>query len=409
MRITYLVLSLVATLLLLAGCATQREFAEQVVKTNLAVEDAHNRVLLLNVVRAFKQHPMHFTGFAKITGPAGSISPTFAFTIPFGPDFTNNVYTFSPTIRPDVASYEIAVYDKQEFVRGVMTPVTPKVLQYFLDQGWPAAMILHLFIRKIDVIKNNRIVESYVNEPQDRTDFDKFTRWAHNAALCDIYLDFDRPTTSVDLVLGERDLPSPASLLAMQEKGYSFTPKVDPNTRALTYELQKTTAQLVLKFRNKPQGNDAQDRLRTQDCPELTPLQLGGRPAEKDAERKAAFVHLRSPEAMVYYLGELARAELVRTFLHGDPVDPRPVQITIAYDAKGKPAERKLFSLAPMPPARDEDVLLSVHYEGETYGILRDIGKSGRSMHVLSLLNQVIGLQKSATELPQTTTVRIVQ
>lgn len=59
--------SFVIAAILLTGCATQREFTEQVVKTNFAVEEAHNRVLLLNVVRALKQHPMHFTGFVKIS------------------------------------------------------------------------------------------------------------------------------------------------------------------------------------------------------------------------------------------------------------------------------------------------------------------------------------------------------
>src|SRR5687768_6813843 len=93
-------------IVVLAGCATPRDFYEQAVKTNVSIEEGHNRILFLNVIRSMKRQPMHFTGFAKISGPAGAGTPTLGFSLPFGPDFKTNIYTFSPSYKPDTPSYE---------------------------------------------------------------------------------------------------------------------------------------------------------------------------------------------------------------------------------------------------------------------------------------------------------------
>lgn len=429
MRQLWQTLPLAAAVAGLVGCATQRDFYEQAVKTNIAVEEAHNRILLLNVVRAFKRQPMHFTGFGKITGPAGSVSPAFGFTIPFGPDFTNNIYQFQPSFKPDVASYEIAIYDKQEFVRGFTTRVAPSLLEYLLDQGWPAELVLHLLVRTIDeTAENGRLTRTYTNQPQDRKEFKEFQEWVRGAALCRITIENDpKPEVPVDdFVLAESNLPTGAAMLAMQEKGYVLKKKGDPDDKKPpTYQLVKREVSKVLKFSDRPGAKYA--------CPAHLANPQG---AAAGTGKPSAF-HLRSPEAMVYYLGELARAQLRDSFEDGVPKGPWPVKINIAYRERegridcapekrqlkmeqkilslaqqqpsGCPIEANLFNVIEGPALQDSDVMLLVQHDGVSYGIPRQDEAAGRSMHVLSLISQIIGLQKSATELPQSTTVRIIQ
>lgn len=410
--------------MLLAGCATQRDFYEQAVKTNIAVEEAHNRILLLNVIRGLKRQPMHFTGFAKITGPAGSVSPSFGFTVPFGPDAANPIYQFLPTIRPDVASYEIAIYDKQDFMRGFTTRVPPSLLEYFLDQGWPPELIMHVLVRTVDTYDSGGKLVVYTNQPQDRKNFSEFQKWIRGASLCKVAIknqpEDDQPIK--DFELSESNLPNGAAMIALQEKGYLLVKKKDSDEKkGPVYQLAKRGSAKVLKFEDLPGAQYS--------CPEHLKPRPGG---------KESVFHLRSPEAMVYYLGEVSRAQLVETREDGAPKPAWPIKITVGYrerepgfdcaagkkvfsksvmekaessrgEPTGCPIEVYLFNLVSGPSVQQDDVLLHVQHDGSSYGIPRAQELAGRSMNVLSLISQIIGMQKNATELPQSTTVRVIQ
>ena len=113
---------------------------------------------------------------------------------------------------------------------------------------------------------------------------------------------------------------------------------------------------------------------------------------------------------MVYYLGELVRAQLDNTYEHGELKDAwSAIDVVIGYTKEGKAIEVRLFNVAKSASGQDSELMLAVQYDGVTYGIPRAEKDAGRSMHILSLITQLIGLQKSSTEMPQTTTVRILQ
>lgn len=64
--------------------------------------------------------------------------------------------------------------------------------------------------------------------------------------------------------------------------------------------------------------------------------------------------------------------------------------------------------------AEDTDPYLSVTYDGKRYVIPRLDNDSHscegqRTMHVLSLVEQLIALQKSSKDMPTTATVRLIQ
>ena len=55
------------------------------------------------------------------------------------------------------------------------------------------------------------------------------------------------------------------------------------------------------------------------------------------------------------------------------------------------------------------DHLLTVSYDGMTYGIPRDPDRSGRTLQVLELIKQLLALNTSAKQLPATGVISITQ
>lgn len=107
----------------------------------------------------------------------------------------------------------------------------------------------------------------------------------------------------------------------------------------------------------------------------------------------------RSLDSMLYYLGEDLRA--------GGNVK------IWADHGPGRYVESSLYVVKSTAQSRASDALVSVDYRDETYAIDScpqgsDDPCLGRSLQVLSMLNQIWGLQKEATDTPSVPVVSIV-
>jgi hypothetical protein len=60
---------------LICACATAGQLGEQVVKSYVGQEQAHNALLLLNIARAYHRLPMHFSKITSIRMPLGIGNP----------------------------------------------------------------------------------------------------------------------------------------------------------------------------------------------------------------------------------------------------------------------------------------------------------------------------------------------
>ena len=150
-HITLTELSGVILACLLAGCPmpTKEGIARNTTEYNLVAEKAGNEMLLLNIVRASKRRPMYFTSFGKLTGNM-TVEVGTGINIPFDMFSEGSIapsagYEYSPL-------FDVAVMDTQEFTRGIMTPVPMSIIEYYRSQGWHPEMLLHLFIRRIELI-----------------------------------------------------------------------------------------------------------------------------------------------------------------------------------------------------------------------------------------------------------------
>ena len=362
-----------ATSIGLAGCATQYQIAEQSTKANRAVEDAQNQVLLLNIVRAYKQRPTYLTAISKVAGPIGTATPSAALSLPFGVD-APRAFSLSPTARADAPNFDVAVLDTHNFMRGFLQPVAPATVKVYLDQGWPAHFLLTLFIREIRRPDGKAVR----NTPVKRAAFEEFSGDLRRLIdMCGLHIE-SRPAKigpPLDAAAVKANL---GTLIAMQKDGMELR-----EVGGDEYQLQK------------PDGMPVFAVSRTCNMR----LAVAGEGGQRSGGEKEHVIVLRSPEAVLTYLGELARAQL------DAPGGERGTPYVPLAWAGGDHAE-PIFVLKTGEPASGAAVV-QVEYEGATYYIPRDRA-GGRSMQALSLLAQLIGLQKNAAELPTTTSVRVI-
>jgi hypothetical protein len=141
----------------------------------------------------------------------------------------------------------------------------------------------------------------------------------------------------------------------------------------------------------------------------------------------------RSTEGILYYLGEITRRRLAPEF--GDSARTIQLKTGLRYgtmpqsDCEGldRYAKREDLSYlgrrsrqgAPGGSYSCEnlfvidqnpgfDHILNVGYDGNYYGIPRDPDRSGRTLQVLELIKQLLALNTSAKQLPQTGVISIV-
>lgn len=358
----------------LAGCATQYQIAEQSSKANRAVEDAQNQVLLLNVVRAYQQRPTYLTAISKVAGPIGTATPAAALSLPFGVD-APRAFSLSPTARADVPNFDVAVLDTHNFMRGFLQPLAAATVKVYLDQGWPPHFLLSLFIREIRRPDGSAVT----NEPLRAAAFEEFSADLKKLVYgCGLHIE-SRPVKigpPLDAATVKANL---GTLIAMQKDGMELR---EVSGRA--FQLQKPNALPVFTVNRT--------------C-NMKLAVAGEDHAKTNAGRDEHVIVLRSTEAVLTYLGELARAQLAAP---GSADAPAYVARAWTSEDRAEP----MFVVRRGEPASGAAVV-SVEYEGVFYYIPRGEA-AGRSMQALSLLAQLIGLHKNAAELPTTTSVRVI-
>ncbi len=400
----------------LLGCTTSGQIASQIVKTNVAQETAENQLLLLNVLRAYKRRPMHFTQVTAVHLPVGVGNPNFQFALPFGGDPKGNVLTSGVSIPQ---SMDATFQNTQEFMRGITTPLPPSLMMYYLDQGWPSELVLMLFVREIRVYRSKDGAPHVVtNYPENKQSFDEFGSLVTSISNCDLDVEDEEPkafgpalaASEVRTVKALVEARSASMVVDSVETVDSKRSKGRNDVDAKTDEPERFQlrtpgkgSHIVLK--NREEGgcswNNAQVR--------------PGRLERKEPSMKKPdtfpnleFV-LRSPEAMVYYLGELARTQLDgQTDAGTTPPTVSPVVPQFSYHQLD--ASTKMVSSARiLTVARggDDGAAVVVNYDGDLYSI-PSTGKGDQSTHVLSLVSQILAMQNKGSDLPGTATVHVV-
>ncbi len=372
-----------------AGCAVtpRGKVSSTGTDYNLVVEKTQNEMLLLNIVRASKRRPMYFTGFNLLRGNMSYNVTTGSISIPFGTIGTgfNGAYSINPALSYSTnPSFDVGVLDTKEFTLGIMTPLSMETLDYYFQQGWPRELLLHLFISRIETLNNGRVAQLFDNYPEKES-FEKFRNEVRNVFLkCNLEV-----TETLDPV-GPRIKSTDtniAQLIEVQKAGMVLAPVGEKEGEAGWYQLRAKKARYQVRCEGE--------------APLLVEPGTGGAYQLISNGTPVARIYFRSAEAVLYYLGEILRAERDTGFtpLISACVNMPPVPLFLARVATGA----------------DSSPIVSVDYEGTRFVIPRDPRgetddgcRSDRSMHVLSLLSLLMAQQRSGQYVPVTGVVNVI-
>lgn len=475
----------------LGGCM-DRYATSQAVDGNNAVDLADNKLMLLNILRAANKRPMTFTAMSAYHSPSGGYFPSLGVGVPFGPGSASTFKrTTSGMFSPAFPSVDVGPSESADFINGITTSISVDTFGYYLDQGWPKGLLLHVFVHDIQLgldDKNKTIVK--LNN--DSSGYDKFNTVIDQLSACDIHLAPDTGSTrgaqpeekdSRRILLEQRQEPLDSTTPASPLKGMvgpflsegDLTDGVDKLVTALKddkldlvqlphdqiaqaradhpdwsyvpgkeYFFLKTKAPRVLKAAVPKQESFAvggsRQAWRIKQCQSVLDMYQGG-----------ISFSLRSPEAMLYYLGSVARRQLdgyqdLETGLpctgSNAPAGCRgPIIRSIAselgaradaaagagpdgycataYDKQGQGGTfcadfEPLFEVRRVTPEPGDNRrnLLEVDFDGAVYAIPdsgSQTGQKNQAMFVLSLIKLIFNSEQSSKNIPSsvTTNVRI--
>lgn len=423
---------------LAASCSLSNTISNDSVDYNLALENAANRSILSNVLRAKDRKRLHFTALSQIRGQLKlQASASASALIPFGGG-SDNKYSLSPSAGLTYStnpSFDVAVLDSQKFMQGILSPVKMQVLDHYWEQGWPREILLHMFIRKVEFSRNIRMdniridnvpikkkvftqVVNFPENPAEMAAFQKFIRWllarglrpGRTLAISNIGPPVSGSGIDLEQLVKAAEQKFTVVHVAgtknyrLQKKSTSivFCIGLEPlstlKKRKDVYGAKSDVIDLGSRICKRPKGLETESEgiaslgvAFGQDLQESVSLRDGTRVTVKIPKDTQFVFYLRSIEGMIYYLGEITRT----LELQG-----RKIEMIVGD------APTSLFVLTTEDSASGFEV--GVAYGDAIYGIPRTVAQAGRSMHVLSLVGQLLALHKSADEIPSTRAVTIV-
>lgn len=107
--------------------------------------------LLLNILRAKDDLPIHFADLAIIHGSI-QLTASNTTTLPFAHFAGSNVPS---SVAPAVSAgssptFDVGTLDTQDFTRGMLSPVDPKIIKQLFDQGVDPRLIMLLFFSQFE-------------------------------------------------------------------------------------------------------------------------------------------------------------------------------------------------------------------------------------------------------------------
>jgi len=384
--------------LALGGCMSGGDYADRAVEHNRAIAEAADQIVLLNIVRAQHDRPVVYSQFSGVS-ESFSNGAGLSVNVPFGAD-AGSYYSANFSAGPSqYASLSTAPLDDVDYYQGVMRPVKIGLLRYYLDNGWPADLLMALTVEKLSISEAfyaRVVAESdalcagisggacerikdpsrrrtlppsdhgylvFVNDPRSPDLFDPF----HDLTLRLVVLGI-----AIDGESTKRELRIPAGA------GFAADGETIRQLAEMSAEVRREGDEYVVTTWNW--------------TPAMKLTRLGhvrvriegdaGDPAEIDMTAS-----LRSPDSILFYLGAYAREG-------GADAD-----VLIGDAASGR--FMSVFEIGGC-----DDAVIEAEFEGQCYGIPRANGHV--SIKVVAFLHQVFGLNKRAVEPPSSGTVRVI-
>lgn len=160
--------------LALPGCLSPITLNRAVVAYDDAITDAIAKQLLVNIARAERHQPIHFTGVSNIAA-------TFDFRVNAGatPALTGeHGRTLVPLFGGSIAenpTISIVPIEGEEFAKRILAPFTEGKLILLLRQRFDIDLLLRLMAQELRIKQNGEDI-AFRNTPADRVGYEKFRR-----------------------------------------------------------------------------------------------------------------------------------------------------------------------------------------------------------------------------------------
>ncbi|MBS0385032.1 MAG: hypothetical protein JSS00_06760, partial [Proteobacteria bacterium] len=234
---------------------------------NTTAAQAERLMIVRNVMRARDRTSMVFTRLLGFTGSMQrSLSAGASATAHEGGDggVISPGFTVGGQASP---SFNLAILNDQKFHRAIETSIDLGLYQSLIDAGWRPNLLHTLFIERVEFQG-----QSYNNDPSSEADFNAFQTWLHSQ--------------SAPLQICSESNPQPFS-----------PPLASPNAA----DLQGAAAIAAQQLELQQQANGAYQVVRPRSN------RWFGFSCDPAAARPR--VTVRSIEGVLFYLGEVVRAE----------------------------------------------------------------------------------------------------
>ncbi|MBV9749000.1 MAG: hypothetical protein JO157_09305 [Acetobacteraceae bacterium] len=432
---------------LLCGGCTARYVSGEAIASNKAVESETNSILVTNILRARDGVPTYYSDISHLRG---SMQAQASLQAPLGVgDYKN--WTGRSLISPGAyvqvnPSFDIAPLNTQGFTKGINEPLDIRVFQYYLDRAIPPYTLLELFVDKIEDVhyENGRAsITPYYNIPCDATApecglrssatgeryFDaKIRAWTHPYLFLNAYkllLPYGPP-----FVVGAgkdaptlRDFGGVASNpnLTLRAVGgtasrtYRFYtvsnnvafcvsalvgPKpgqggLDVTIRNQDGAVESTRAYQVVRVARNTVGNAASTVSESVDPTACVKSEVYADYEAPRASGSYTVLHFRSVDGMIEFLGRMLRVppHLRPLRFEISPDDPATSRFAVPYGDRNyyvHDRRHRLADVAGCPQANT------------------DPRCEDRTLEILTLVNQLLNLNKNESELPSTAAVQVV-
>lgn len=408
----------------LGGCFVD-QYGGRAVVYNLEAEQAQNQSLLLNVVRAYKRHPMQFTSLGLVQGQS-TASTGITLNVPFGRHISSpDTLGLTSSVGGGINQFSITPLDSAEFYNALLTPVDQGTFDLYLQAGYPRTVLFHLFVDKIVVRRQDRACAlrhtsdcelSFNNFVGSDADFDRFQALVEQ--LIRLGLTTHTPTAPVEASARSDDAKKDKKAGEVKKRAapFCFAPQerlmgaaIDP--RAICGSPLKPAAGVPL--RAVVFTREFVDLLTDLQRPLSPSRQLNfdpfvGRPV-------AILIYSRPIQRIIYYLGEVTRRRLYPEYdvqrtikvKIGPAHLPMPYRLCKENDGSIKLVEQDgyfCYDLFVLNAGSSGSPTFTVDYEGGRYSLPIDRDEAGYSYSTLTIARQLLATSISKDSLPPPST-----
>jgi hypothetical protein len=453
-----------------SGCAFRGDVHRMGVDFNSTIAKTANELTLLNVLRAKDHHPLHFTSYSAVRGKihltggatvGSTIQGNATTDTTKGTEFTRQIVegveSFTPGLSTEISTgpdFDVAVYDTQEFYQGITTSFPPETIAHLLYQGWRSDLLSYLLVERVNFTLENdiyhtvagkqeilfpkgTIVRSIETLPHDRDQAEQFDQIVRCYELSPVA----EPAKATDLApasrLGKELKLEDLHLLDGKALDLSGTLGADPASdkaiiqrpgkpkdRLTVFPYDEEHAPVCAGAAKTPlfaqalfgKGRARRDD-KSRDLDEhSTPVTLGtytipetsriGKALKATGNSLTQSVNMeftfRSVQGVFDFLGDY-----LRTDDDGGLLDAQGNLKLYAVERSAGSRGKRIFDVTEDPAGRR--VLVAARHLGKPYYIVADSDENyAQSLRVLALLQQLVNLQKKASDKPATQSVRLL-